>query len=211
LLGDCHLLAPLAAMVSTTGGRAAIRDAISERKNEKNEVVAYSVRLYDRPWLRPYTLEETLIEVPAHTPYVVGHAKAMSDGQRYEVWPLLVEKAYAQLRGGYNIIGRNAPVLGAMEALTGREVAHLDASQVPEAVFADRDKVVVLSSRHGIEPNAYKLKDDHAYALVKRVGGGERVLELYNPWGTEEPTRVPISEVAKWFSSVDIGSLRGTP
>jgi hypothetical protein len=203
-LGDCHLLAPLAAMASTEAGRAAIRDAIKERKNDKGEVVGYSVRLYDEG--HPKTFE-----VPAGAPYVVGHAAAKSGDRSYEIWPLVMEKAYAQARGGYNVIGQRAAVLPAMEALTGKEVKHLDAESFCEDVLHDPRAVLVFSSRHGIEPNKYLLKEDHAYAVTSRVIDGQRVLQLYNPWGHDQPKPIPIRELGEYFSSLDVGSVGGAP
>jgi hypothetical protein len=216
-LGDCHLLAPLAAMASTPEGRAAIRRAIDVHKNDRGEVVGYTVTLHDGGRPRPF-------DVPVGAPYVVGHAIARSDEPEartgsYETWPLVVEKAYAQLRHGYNVIGRSAEVSSALEALTGRPVIRLAASEVGGDLGSDPHQVVVLSSKHDIARTAFGLEAGHAYAVVGRqIVAGKVLLTLYNPWGERggkdrpiRPTLVPLGRLGEWFDSVDIASVGATP
>jgi hypothetical protein len=212
-LGDCHFLAPLAGLASTKEGRALIRDAITERKNDKGETIGYSVRLYETEWhvLGPKTFTEKRIELPAGAPYVVGHARAMGDDGHDEIWPLVMEKAYAQLRGGYDAIGRGGEVQAAMEALMGKEVRHTAADDTSdELLWSDLDahKVVVLSSKHSIEPNPHTLEEGHAYVVVGRQdrGGGDVVYQLRNPWNDGEIKVVPYSEIGTSFDCVDVGS-----
>jgi hypothetical protein len=51
-MGDCHCMAVLCAMASSPEGRAALQNAITEDKNERGEVVSYTVTLHkpDRSW-----------------------------------------------------------------------------------------------------------------------------------------------------------------
>jgi hypothetical protein len=151
--------------------------------------------------------------VPASEPYVVGHAVAPGDRTRHEIWPLVMEKAYAELRGGYNKLSKGEHVRDAMEALTGREAWHVPSAEASDRlIWADLEahKVVVLSTKEGIGANPYKLKPAHAYAVTSRVDSdGKGVLVLYNPWGGTQPAPIPSSEIRKWFDCVDIGSPGG--
>lgn len=210
-LGDCHLLAPLAALASTPEGQALIKHAIQEHRNGTGEVTSYTVTLYDRPLLRPWALEKNDVVVPAGV-FVVGHARAPhDDAPVYEVWPLVIEKAYAQLRHGYNVIAKDASPSPGIEAVTGTPATHYGPGAVPESVWADPRAVVVLSTRADIGKNDFDLEKGHAYALVERVSRGQRVVQLYNPWGTAQPKPMPISELSKWFSGIDVGSVTGAP
>ena len=211
-LGDCHLLAPLAAFARTDGGRALIHDAITEQRNDHGDVVGYSVRLYQAEWhlTGPKTFTEKHFDVPANGPYVVGHARAAGDVTRDEIWPLVMENAYAQLRGGYDAIGFGGSVRAAMEALTGREVRHADMGDVSdELLWSDLDaqKAVVLSSKHDIGDNPLKITEKHAYFVVAREDhDGDVLYRLRNPWDDDErrDVVVPYAQLAKYFDAVDV-------
>jgi hypothetical protein len=216
-VGDCALMASLAGLATTPEGREWIHSAIGERKNEKGEVTGYTVRLYEvqGPPDGPRTFRRREFVVPANEPYVMGHAVARGDATHYEIWPLVMEKAYAQLRDGYNRLSKGEHVLDAMEALTGREAWHVPAAEASDRlIWADLEahKVVVLSTKKGLGANPYNLESEHAYTVTRRVDAdGKRVLTLYNPWGTSQPEPIPSSEISKWFDCLDIGSPGGTP
>jgi len=225
-VGDCAFMAPLAAAAATPAGRKAIHEGIREIKSDAGDVVAYAVRLYEPHWNNgaPKTFRERWIPVSAHEPYVVGHAEARVEkanaGQREEearaeTWPLVMEQAFAKLRGGYNAIGKNGRVQDAMEILTGKEVHHVDTEEVGARTIADalRGGDLVVLSTKPVTGNAHGLVGGHAYVVTGRTVGpdGEALLELHNPWNRRQPARVPESELARWFTCVDIGSVRGMP
>jgi hypothetical protein len=124
-----------------------------------------------------------------------------------------MEKAYAQLQGGYNVIGKKAPVSPAIEALTGREVTHLAASAAPSGLGLDPHQVAVVSSKHAFNGNPYGIVPDHAYSVLgQEVQNGRACIRLYNPWAKdEEPVAVPLERLGEWFESVDIGSVVAAP
>lgn len=210
-MGDCHLTAPLAALASTADGRALIHDAITERRNEKGDVVAYSVKLYERDVFGRLVPPKKPIEVPAGGPYVVGHARAVTDGRVYEVWPLVIEKAYAELRHGYNAIGKGGEVLSAMEALTGRPIVRLPPASASQGVWGDPHSAVVLSSKRGLGSNAYGVMSEHAYAVTRCLGGPPPLVELYDPVGDRQLRPIPVGELATLFAWVDVTRMGGTP
>jgi hypothetical protein len=231
-LGDCHVLAPLAALAGTPGGRALIESAVVENKDAKGTVVSYTVTLHE-PQHHLFG-QTTFRDVPVTVdgPYVVGHARLRGGGSQNEVWPLVVEKAYAQYSGGYNKIGRGGVPSDVMTLLTGREATNVSLA-APSRWFGGYSqgdlqsdlaggKMVVLSTKPGIggapgtdaspadrtTVDAHGLIDNHAY-FVKGTEqrDGKLYLDLGNPWGEADPEPVPFDELTTWFSSVSVGSV----
>ena len=48
-----------------------------------------------------------------------------------EIWPMVVEKAYAKVAGSYEAIGRGGRVAPALETLTGGAAWSVDAMTIP--------------------------------------------------------------------------------
>src|SRR5579859_3193137 len=240
-VGDCYLHATLAGMAATKEGRAAIRDAIHENKDAQGNVASYSVKLFDTTQQKWRTFV-----VSANDPYVAGHAIArtgtVSPGQgqtpetRYEVWPLLIEKGYAMLRGNYNAMGKGGRPCVAMEALTGKPASHVKLADAPygaSRIGGDlaAGKVVVMSSLGVLPPpvlydaeghkhpnpfNPYGMVAGHAYTVMGVAHGAgpdgqpQTMIRLHNPWNTpdDEPPPVPEYELLRFFSAVDVGEVR---
>jgi calpain family cysteine protease len=224
-IGDCYLLAPLAALARTPEGRAFIQNAITENKNDHGDVVSYTVTLHRPEWhvVGPKTFTD--VNVTVSGPFACGHAEARTGGNQNEVWPLVVEKAYAQYRGRYE---HGGVVSNGMEVLTGREPTHINlrwfGSYSPDQLKSDltAGKMVVLSTRKmagddGMRPTtaeraahcaAYNLYGSHAYVVTgTEEQNGKLYLQLHNPWNDQEPDLVPYDELKTWFASVDIGSV----
>jgi hypothetical protein len=214
-MGDCHVLAPLAALASTPEGHAFIRNAIQEGTNDRGERV-YTVTLHkvESHWFGPKTFTEVKITVDTH--FAKGHAdpaEPFASGQ--EMWTLVVEKAYAQLRGGYNAIARGGCPADVIEALTGREaeriVPNWFTSYSSERLESDlaAGKLVILETRLDLDPyTPPRLVDQHAYSVAgTEVRDGRLYVKLYNPWNIHQPDPIPCDELKKWFRRVDVGSL----
>ncbi len=232
-MGDCHFLAPLAALASTQGGRAFIHGAVVENKNDQGEVVSWTVTLHERVKSGSQT---TFRDVPVTVtqPFADGHARSLPRGDGpTEVWPLVVEKACAQYMGGYNKIARGGPPGDAMALLTGREATFVSFAWPirlfhrygPDELQSDlaSGKMVVLTTNPGIGPpldanatpserltnaNAHRLIESHAYfATGVEEHDGKLFVKLGNPWARDEPERVPFDEFTKWFAGVTVGSV----
>jgi hypothetical protein len=232
-LGDCYFLASLAALASTPRGQSLIRGAIVENKNDRGEVVSWTVTLH-RPeshLFGPTTFRDEHVLVAGM--YVVGHAEARPGNYGDEVWAPLFEKAYAQYAGSYEKIGRGGDPAKAMAILTGRAATSVSLGW-PERLFrsygADelqRDlaggKMIVLNTRPGIgrspgsratraerqvSSDAHGLIGRHAY-FVQGVEqqNGKPCVRLGNPWADTNPELVPCDELARWFSRVTIGAV----
>ncbi len=215
-LGDCHFLAPLAALAGTPEGRAALRAAVVENRNHKGDVVSWTVMLHapETHWFGKTTFRDVPITVSA--PFAVGHARVRPGSS--EVWPLVFEKAYAQYAGGYNRIGRGGVPGVAMALLTGREATSVSLDWPhrwlrpygADELRTDlaKGKMVVLSSRAEIAGSP-GLIGGHAYfAMGIEEHDGRSFVRLGNPWGDSQPEPIPAEELSTWFSDVTVGSLR---
>jgi hypothetical protein len=228
-VGDCYMMAALAALTDTPDGRSLVRSAISENRNDKGEVVSYTVTLHkpESHWLRAKTFSDVSVTVDGT--YVIGHAVPRDGSGLNEVWPLVIEKAYAQYNGGYNAIGHGGNASDAMEILTGREAtrtslrwaASLFRSFPSERLQGDlaAGKLIVLQTRREIGRSAnfraatnrdsHGLQGDHAYEVTgTEERDGHVFVRLHNPWGHDEPGLVPFDELSTWFDSIHVGSAR---
>jgi hypothetical protein len=196
VMGDCFLMAPLAAMASIPEGRAILKSAISERTNDQGELV-YTVTLHQRDIARPDRFVAVKVEVHGFYP-VTGASPRMEDLAPkecvLEVWPCVIEKAYAQLKAGYNSIARGGDAAAAMEALAGRRAEQIELpSPLPgywtlggpdSLAFAEAPmtqytparlasdlaerRIVVLDTRDYLvqRPENYNLAPQHSYAVL---------------------------------------------
>ena len=217
-LGDCHMMAALAAMASTPEGRAAIQGMIRETTNDKGQV-SYTVILHkpEQHWLGLAQTTYTEVPVTVDGSFVQGHAEAReAGGGSYEVWPLVMEKALATFYGGYAQINRGRSPGLALEVLTGKPVdsqrlgwfSSFGPSDLTAAL--DAGKPVVLSTRQNVDGlDSPNLIGGHAYAVTGVVSDhGRRVLTLQNPWNRAQPDPIPIEQLDRWFSHVQIGVAR---
>jgi hypothetical protein len=214
---DCHLMAALVAMASTPEGRAAIKGMIREGTNEKGEVT-YTVTLHapERHWLGLAQTTYTEVPIKVEEPFAKGHADAREYGTSYEVWPLVVEQAFAKLYGGYEAINRGRSPALALEALTGKPaesfrlgwLSSFGPSDLTAALSAG--KLVVLRTSASLPGNnAPQLVPGHAYAVIGiDVVQGRPCLRLQNPWGFVHDVAIPVDDLRRWFSGADVGSMR---
>ena len=123
-----------------------------------------------------------------------------------EMWPLLLEKAFAKMRGSYQAIEGGLP-LDAMQTITGYEGEHIFApgnKQFDDTVY---DRLLLMRRRYCLMAAGTKGKDDtlvvgrdsvkgsivggHAYSILevktaKLTTSNVRLLKMRNPWGTFE-------------------------
>jgi hypothetical protein len=134
----------------------------------------------------------------------------------YELWPMMIERAYAQARGGYDVLdkgGNPAEVYGFVGGSTRTHVASTargDAAHVTklidDALAAGKPVTLVLPK---VLPP--RLAADlhvigwHCYVLTKKKDGG---YVLTNPWGSSHPTRpVTAEELGQLAAKLQVGDL----
>lgn len=221
--GDCALMATLAALASTPEGRAVIRNAIVPNTDARGQVVSYTVTLHkpQSSWwsFGAKTFSEVRVTVDANL--IPGYAMMRGpDGSPgstgpQEVWPRVLEKAYAVVRGGFNATCRGDSPCTAMEVLTGRPATQsrmwlFGPSGERIAGLVAAGKLVVLDTNKDAEGH-HHLAKSHAYQVVGAtiMDDGKSALRLRNPWNNGEPDPVvPYDELDQWCSAVDIGSVR---
>jgi hypothetical protein len=219
-LGDCALMASLASLASLPDGQSLIHDAIKENKNDEGETVSYTVRLYQRDAHWPHALHATYVTVDGD--FSEGHAAARPAGDKSEVWPLVMERAYEQLKGGANAIGHGGSPKDAMEALTGHDATYVvlgvptlfdngGYSQSDMKSDMKAQRLVVLSTKDDVGM-AHGLDGNHAYQLAGYTEhDGKIFLLLHDPRnspGTPDPEPVPFDELHRFFDAVDVGTAR---
>jgi Flp pilus assembly pilin Flp len=194
-LGDCFLVGTLAAIAH--GNPQVIADNIRQ-----NPDGSYTVTFYERGWLGATAVPvRVTADFPATDQRWVFAQPGDSDGGQSELWPMLYEKAYAQWRGGYNVIGQGGHPTDVMTAVTGnRSRYHRVRGRLWDMSFSDfashfADNIVVAGT-HGAEGarNQPVFQDgtlvaSHAY-WVESVDTENLTVTLRNPWGW---SRAPIT------------------
>jgi hypothetical protein len=222
-------------MANVPEGRASIKAAIDERSNEAGAPV-YTVTLHRRDPI----LQDSFVPVRVTVSgvYARGQAAPRDAGELHEVWPAVIEKAYAQYLGGYNKIARGGSVAFAMETLTGKpaEVIAMEpppgrvTSLVQTALRAlrimpsgsgyaahrlksdlDAHKLVVFVSHPNLAmPNERGVSGFHAYAVVGIQDAGDGpVVKVRDPLDAMGPSvSIPYGELSQWFKFASVGSAR---
>lgn len=189
-IGDCWLLAPLAALCEKQPHR--ITEMIRERQDGRVDVRFYrEVRgRFVEAWI---TVSRDLPAHPQHGRQTAAANDRDHDGKP-ELWVPIIEKAFARFaerfideRPGYRALQAGDPTQ-ALEAITGEKSRWL--SSVRDGADALWERMqnanigrVVLAASSGA-PASSSIVRDHAYA-VREVfeKDGERYVSLRNPWG----------------------------
>jgi hypothetical protein len=189
-LDDCYLVAALSAV-------ALQEPKLIEEAIQDNGDGTYTVRFFDV--LGGRDPKPVTIVVDGQLPVVEGGLRYARGRDRSELWVPLLEKAYAQWKGGYPELsgGRGASVL---KALTGREgySPSVTPSSDPQALFTQLQealarKKAVLASTHAKpeDPELYSgtgVYGRHMYSVTGvSEENGTRYIHLRNPWGYGEP------------------------
>ncbi len=171
MLGDCFLLSTLSAIAARDPKR--IKELVRE-----NDDGTYTVTFATRS----ITVDDVLHVRANGQPLYAASAKSQ--------WAAIVEKAYAELKGGYPALngGEAADVLRELGSAT-RELVHNElksddlwtALQSASAAVFSTFQSSRLYANSGIQPQ-------HAYAVIgTREAAGKRYVTVRNPWGEGEP------------------------
>jgi hypothetical protein len=212
---DCFLLAPVAALASTPEGRTLIEKAIVPNKNERGEVISYTVTLHlpKTHLFGATTFSEKKVIVDAS--FTGEHAVARSSELGNEIWPLVLEKAVVECLVRHDhVLQEHCPIL-AMELLTGKRAEDIRLnwfrSYGPDELAKDvsAGKIVVFSTKDDLDmTNRYDLVRNHSYEVTgTKTVDGKLCVTLHNPWNHDEPQPVPFDELNTWFDNVDLGSI----
>jgi hypothetical protein len=200
-IGDCGLQATLAALAKQNPG-------LLEKMVTTNANGSYTVTFYEDGKPVQIVVQPEVLKKPDGTP-ITGFGD-IADGTSPELWAVVVEKAAAQWRGGYNDIQGRWPG-DWMDELTGQESERTDADDVGSAgdiqARLDAGQAVTLSTQDPKDhPGMAEMKPKplygpHAYTVVGT--DGDYVL-LQNPWGSGEGiTRIHIDDLRKYGTKVE--------
>lgn len=214
-LGDCYFIAGMIAMARTRPD--AIRSMIADQGDGSYEVTLRGARsfLYFLPADVQVELDQ---RYPASSIGRPVYAKLADeervDGQvRYELWPMMLERAYAQHRGGYPAMENGWP--GTVFALAGAKVSahwaeHMTDDQLRAVLdrALEEGKPVSLGFGRkdlGETGNATHVVAHHAYVVTGSRDGG---YVLYNPWGSSHPPRpITPAELRAMGPKIEVGDL----
>ncbi|MBM4386885.1 MAG: hypothetical protein FJ088_04045 [Deltaproteobacteria bacterium] len=216
-LGDCYLVAVLGAVAHTDPDL--IRNMIKDNGNGTYDV---TFRM-DIAW---YGAEKKTVTVDSKFPTrgdqrpvysKVGDTKTEGAETKSELWVMIIEKAWAIVKGSYkNIEGGNPGTF--MEKVTGKKsdifspssvadsdlIARLSTAQKngnpvschtpPDTTFKENEALKKLADEMSVYAN-------HAYSFMK-VDGGKIILR--NPWGTMDPKPLDPADFKKLCSQVQI-------
>lgn len=233
-LGDCFFLSALVAVANTSP--ALIRRAIRKHRDG-----TWTVTFNERT--RRGTVCPVAITVDARFPATRRGAQVFGKGLEddrhgQELWPALFEKAFAQWKGGYDVIDKGGYGREALEALTGKKVSQRSLGRMTSAELwrllkgAKAAKAPVVTSTPGRKElkrrtgrsNAGGLIEDHVYAVLDSFEhGGERYVRLYSALVDATDVRVgtpdrkddalrtvvlPLGQYRRAFADVSIGGPR---
>lgn len=208
-LGDCYLVASLAALARQNPGF--VREMIVNTGPDK-----YKVRFFQDDGKGNQV--EQWIEVDDDLPTVDGKLAGAGAGQGESMWVALVEKAYAKRAGSYDAIGNGGHASIAMTALTGKRAAQVDLGQAKTDTFLDdvhetvaagrlvvadtpRDKAVIFKDIDGKE-NKTGATFGHSYTVVG-VSRGYEAVNLRDPYG--KVLIVAVDEFLRVFKVLNVG------
>lgn len=175
-LGDCWLMAGAAAVAHQD-------PEYIQARVKNNGDGTFDVKLGD-------TTETVKATFPD-----AGYADPTPGGKSDTLWPALVEKAYAQKKGGYDKLeGGNSR--DAMAALTGKPSAK---TSITSSTKADDLYKTLKAGKDGDHPMTFETKDsgvssplhaDHAYTILDVYErDGQKYVKVYNPWGVNDGAR----------------------
>jgi len=209
-VGDCYFLSALAAAVQHHPDLA--DDLVDETYEEQG---IYGVSFYIRGKWRMIWVDSFF---PCYRPKSSSHRGKhrlifAGASDRKELWPLVVEKAFAKLAGSYEAISGGRIAI-ALEMLTGgkgsrRRLEDIAAqwNAFQEQVKSDNylvgagsQQVCTAPSDAASQKKALKgIVTGHAYTVATVYGDGElRLIELRNPWGRGLWTGDWSSKSSKW-------------
>jgi hypothetical protein len=223
-IGDCYLMAAMAAVARANPD--AIRKLIKPAGPGK-----YAVSLYEHRWLLADPVHTEIVDttVPVGEDgkplYGTGELTIKGDTEADRpLWPLLIEKAYAQWKGGYNQMGHGGYASEALEALTGHEAGEkktssYSAGEIGQIMEKEIKEGKALEASTGDMPpditplgtkgNAgehegrvgkNKVVFGHAYA-IENVETAVGSIDLQNPWGHDHIEDMSLGDFKHCFYS----------
>ena len=210
-IGDCFLISSIGEIAINSP--SAISNMIHTNANGTETVTLYTDASGHLPTFGTAAFKPISVNVSNSFSAASVNNGATQDvvGKMKEIWPQVIEKAVATLDGGYSAIASGGNPVIAMEELTGQAATYMSASALTQAglkaMMAAGDLITMDTSNTSDLP--YNLVSNHAYMMEKlTMSGNTAMVQLGNPWGTDQPMAIPLSQLSKGIAEVDVGHLR---
>ncbi len=185
-LGDCWLLASLAALAQT-------QPTVLEQAITAHDDGSYTVRLYGEDAAGVLSAEDVRVAgtIPMTANGQDAYAQREDPG---ELWVVVIEKAFAAWKGGYGGLHAGLPS-HALTALTGRAASDTATAHKTDASLgetfrnnADAQRAMVAASRPNLNLDAGGIIPGHAHTILGVEGTGDRAMvTLRDPYAEYEP------------------------
>ncbi|MCC6463578.1 MAG: hypothetical protein IT260_24120 [Saprospiraceae bacterium] len=207
-LGDCYFLAAVAAMARADP--EALRSLI-----RNNQDGTYTVRLYTdrRGRLQTSATEVTVTSaVPLSQGGTHEYAETGSDTENVEMWVAILEKAYATIRGGYNVLDEGGFGEEGLGALTGRRprtysLSSMSRRRILELVNeALTNQWPITADTRSISTTVetrLNIVGDHVYA-PSAIDLANETIDLQNPWGNDHLLGFSVANFKRYFEEMAI-------
>jgi hypothetical protein len=240
-LGNCYFMCSLSAIAKSAGGPQKIKDMITYNGDGTYTVKLYRpVKTRTRDELKNRSVATTVgfeavdVVVGADVWYDTNEDSALyaRSQDKNEMWPLIIEKAFAKLMGGYDEIDAGFSQ-EAYAVLTGTPRRSFDFSSEMDAALKAIEKAVAenmgatfatppnMAAEYATDENGQNLKGNagELIMLTDAEDGGERIvaghayaldtvsngiITLVNPHGKNHITKLPVNSMFKYFSRVVI-------
>jgi hypothetical protein len=217
-LNDCFLISPLGEIAKNDPGF--IRQMIHANGNG-----TYTVTLHEKDpnignlwglFKDNKTVKETVSVGDFSKDSVNSSPGQDASGGEKEIWPQVIEAAYAKFIGGGNVNkgyqDLRSPKGGvpsqAMFTLTGQNSSQTSPPSFQQLQSDLQQGKLVTFDTPNKNNLGYNLVAYHSYMVVgiSTDSHGNRYVELRNPWGDHEPQKVPVSAWDRVFDATDVGS-----
>ncbi|MEW5740981.1 MAG: C2 family cysteine protease [Myxococcota bacterium] len=215
-IANCYMVSAFSAVAQSDP------DAIT-RAIKDNGDGTYTVRFFEDAYGGFRPVEVTVdSDLATESSATNKYAKAR-DGN--EQWVTILEKAYAQWKGGYEAIGNGGRAGDVMEALTGKPSNWTSTSWTPaDEVYTSISEAIaahqpVTAGTHGkdsgVDYTGTGVYAWHAYTVLgTSEENGTKYVALRNPWGRSEHGsdgkddglfKMKLDDFMKLYSSVYVG------
>jgi hypothetical protein len=208
-IGDCFLLSSIGEITLTNP--SFISNMIKTNANGTETVTLYENKTGALPTFGTSSYKSITETVTNTFQSNAVNNGATQDvvGNQKEIWVQVLEKADAQLSGGYNAISNGGNPMIAMEELTGKAASYMSPASLTQALLQldSAAKDLIVMDTGSSTSAAYGLVGSHAYMFQSMsVVSGVAEVQLRNPWGTDNPGLIPLSKLASaGIVEVDIG------
>ena len=215
-IANCYMVSAYSSLAQQNP--EAIKNAIKD-----NGDGTFDVRFFEK---RGGRYAPVTVKVDSDIPVELGTtAKYGKARDTKEAWVTVLEKAYAQWKGGYETIGNGGNAGTVFEALTGKPPNWTSTtSATPDQLHSQlttalaRHKPITAGTHgkdSGVDYTGTGVYAWHAYSLIgTSTENGEKFVQLRNPWGRSEHGtdgkddgifKMKMGDFMRLYKSINIG------